>query len=136
MDNISSLEKQIIKYLSQEMGAVLIIIFGSSVTNKVRPDSDIDIAFLSENKPVSIDIFSSAQQLSYLLKKDADLIDLAQVSPVMQVQILKNGKIIYDAKPYFRKEFFMLALKKYARLNEERKAIIEKIQERGQVYGG
>ncbi len=112
------------------------IIFGSSITNKARPESDIDIAFLGKDRPRGTDIFNSAQHLSYRLKKDIDLIDLNQVSPVMQVQILQKGRVIYDKEPSLRKEFFMLALKKYTRLNEERKAIIEKIQERGQVYGG
>ncbi len=136
MENRKQGENQIIKYLSRELGAILIIMFGSSAGNKARPDSDIDIAFISKNKPASIDVFRSAQQLSYLLKKDVDLIDLTQASPVMQIQILKNGRIIYDHDPHYRKEFFMLALKKYSRLNEERAVVIEKIKERGQVYGG
>lgn len=75
---------------------------------------------------INLDIFVSAQQLAYLLKNDVDLIDLPRVSPVLQVQILKNGRIIYAQDPHYRQEFFMLALKKYSRLNEERAVVIEK----------
>lgn len=135
MDTVKIFEETIIDYLSRELGAVLIIIFGSTAQGKARPDSDIDIAFLSKHKNSGIDLYAASQKLAGLLKRDVDLIDLNRVSPVLQVQVLKNGRIILDQDPHLRQEFFILALKKYSRLNEERVIIIDKIKERGQVYG-
>jgi predicted nucleotidyltransferase len=135
MDTVKIFEETIIDYLSRELGAVLIIIFGSAAQGKARPDSDIDIAFLSKHENSGIDLYAASQKLAGLLKRDVDLIDLNRVSPVLQVQVLKNGRIILDQDPHLRQEFFILALKKYSRLNEERVIIIDKIKERGQVYG-
>ncbi|NLB89301.1 MAG: nucleotidyltransferase domain-containing protein [Syntrophomonadaceae bacterium] len=128
-------EDLIIEYLTKELGAILIILFGSAITDRTHVDSDIDIAFISKNKYDSLELYTCAQDLSALLKKEVDLIDLAQVSPVIQVQIISKGRIIYDENPQFRMEFFILAFKKYARLNEEREMVLNKIKERGRVYG-
>lgn len=128
-------EDLIIEYLTKELGAILIILFGSTATNKTHADSDIDIAFISKNKHDSLKLYTCTQDLSDLLKKEVDLIDLTKASPVMQVQIINKGRVIYDEDPQFRMEFFILAFKKYARLNEEREAVLKKIQERGRVYG-
>lgn len=128
-------ENLIIEYLTKELGAILIIVFGSIVTNKSHAQSDIDIALISDTKHSSMEIYSAAQDLANLIKRDVDLINLTEVSPVMQAQIITKGKIIFDENPRFRQEFFILALKKYARLNEEREVVINKIKERGRVYG-
>ncbi len=133
MDKIK--ENLIIEYLTKEFSAILIILFGSAVTNKTHADSDIDIAFISETKHNNLQIYNAAQDLAHLLKRDVDLIDLTEVSPVMQAQVITKGKIIHDEKPEIRMEFFILALKKYTRLNEEREVVIKKIRERGRVYG-
>ena len=128
-------ENLIIEYLTKEFAAILIMLFGSAVTNKTHADSDIDIAFISETKHNNMQIYNATQDLAHLLKKEVDLIDLTAVSPVMQAKIITKGRIIYDENPDSRQNFFILALKKYTRLNEEREVVIKKIKERGTVYG-
>ncbi|WP_227762749.1 type VII toxin-antitoxin system MntA family adenylyltransferase antitoxin [Zhaonella formicivorans] len=127
--------KLIVGHLQKKILPYLIYIFGSYVQGKARKDSDLDIAFLSEQKHDSYRIFVTAQELAGLLGLDVDLIDLNQASTVFQMQVIRTGKVIYCSDENRRMLFHLLALKKYVKLNEERKCILERIKERGSIYG-
>lgn len=127
---------QIIKeFLKEQVGAYLIIIFGSAASGQLRTNSDIDIAFANDNKMEAKEMFALAQGLADKLGRDVDLVDLQQASTVFQMQIVSRGRVIYDDKPEKRQQLFMLIFKQYARLNEERAIVLQKIKERGQIYG-
>ena len=76
-----------------------------------------------------------AQQLAASLGRDVDLIDIHQASTVMQKEIVSTGqRIIYqdvDVVEIFENYVFS----SYARLNEERRAILDDIRSRGSIYG-
>lgn len=136
MQGIGEGEKKIIRdFLVKRFRADLIMLFGSAVRGQMRWDSDIDIAFLSELKFSPYEVFMAAQELAGALKREIHLIDLNQVSTVLQAQVVGTGQVIYCASEERRMRFAMLALKKYARLNEERKHILDQVKERGSVYG-
>lgn len=128
--------EQIKKFLIDKLNPYLIIIYGSAANGRMRADSDIDIAYLStqDNDLRDYDRFMLAQEMAEILDRDVHLIDLRQASTVLQAQVVAQGKVILDQEPVKRQEFFMLVLKKYARLNEERAPILDKIKERGTVY--
>jgi predicted nucleotidyltransferase len=131
-------EKEIEKikeYLKEKLSPYLIILFGSAVKGYMREDSDVDIAFLSDKELNSYEVFLIAQGLADLLGRDVDLVDLKKASTVFQVQVISTGKVIFCSDKTKRMVFEMTALKKYARLNEERECILEKIKERGSIYG-
>jgi ribosomal protein RSM22 (predicted rRNA methylase) len=71
--------------------------------------------------------------LASKLNIDVDLVDLKKASTVFRAQIIQ-GELLYAEDKKQQQEFEMLTLKKYARLNEERKEIIDKI-ERGAADG-
>lgn len=121
-------------FLADKLSPYFIVLFGSAASGNMREDSDIDIAFLSEKIFESPDLFQINQEIALLVGQDVDLIDLSQASTVLQAQIVGKGKVIYDGNENKRKEFFMLVLKQYARLNEERQPVLEKIKERGNIY--
>lgn len=130
--------KQVEDINSQLIEAVnpfLIMIFGSFVKGNIRDDSDIDIAFLSNKNVDELEIFIVAQKLADVLKRDVDLINLNIASTVFRAQIIGTGKVIYCSDERQRMNFMVRALKEYALLNEERAVILEKIKERGKVYG-
>ena len=128
--------EQIKKFLIDKLNPYLIIIYGSAANGRMRADSDIDIAYLStlDNDLRDYDRFMLAQEMAEILDRDVHLIDLRQASTVLQAQVVAQGKVILDQEPVKRQEFFMLVLKKYARLNEERAPILDKIKERGTIY--
>jgi len=120
-------------FLIDELKAELIYLFGSYASGKVRDDSDLDLAFLTQEKIDDYQRFLTAQNLASELNIEVDLIDLSKASTVFKSQIIQ-GKLLYAKNRQQKQEFELLVLKKYARLNEERKEIIEKI-ERGAADG-
>lgn len=127
--------QNIISHLKNKISPDLVILFGSSAKGIMREDSDIDIAFLSRNEYDDYQLFIISQELASILGKEVDLIDLNKASTVFQAQIIGKGKVIYCKDKCKKMYFEMYVLKKYARLNEERKCILEDIKKRGAVYG-
>jgi len=124
----------ITKHLTDKLAAYLIIVFGSAARGRLRPDSDIDLAFLSKYEFSPYDVFMAAQELAGILDRDVDLVDLSKASTVFQAQIVGKGKVLFCSDDKERMVFAMTALKKYAKLNEERACILAKVTERGRVY--
>ncbi|KHF26794.1 Nucleotidyltransferase domain protein [Anoxybacillus sp. BCO1] len=92
------MEQIIVEMLKDAVSPYVIYLFGSAATGHVRPDSDIDIAFLSDKRSLDhYERFMLAQQSAERLQRDVDLIDLKQASTVFQAQIVSSGKVIYCA---------------------------------------
>lgn len=126
--------KTIIKTLHPEISPYAILIFGSYGQNRTHDESDIDIAFLSKTKINAADIFFVAQRLAELLGKEVDLVDLSESSTVFQSQVISTGKLIYCNNPSLWNAFQIVVLKKYAKLNEERKVVLDAIVRDGSIY--
>lgn len=120
-------------FLIEELEAELIYLFGSYAVGKTRDNSDLDLAFLSSKEIDDYQRFLTAQKLASKLDIDIDLVDLAEASTVFKTQIIQ-GKLLFAKNKQQKQQFELLTLKNYARLNEERKEIIEKI-ERGAGNG-
>lgn len=120
-------------FLIAELKAELIYLFGSYAHGNNRDGSDLDLAFLTSKEVDDYQRFLTAQKLASKLNIEVDLIDLSKASTVFKAQIIQ-GKLIYAKNKRQKQEFELLTLKKYARLNEERKEIIDKI-ERGAENG-
>lgn len=100
----------------------------------MRKDSDIDIAILLDGALDNIARWEISCILTDKLDKDVDLINLRNASTVMKAQIVTGGKCIYESDKKKRALFEMYSLSDYARLNEERKEIIEQVKKEGRVY--
>ena len=119
--------EQVRDFLIASVSPHLIVLFGSAAQQRLRPDSDLDLAFLSDQKIGDYELFLKAQQLADLMKRDVDLIDLAKASTVFKTQIIHRGQVIYCEDPTRRMNFEMRAYKEYALLNEERQEILDRI---------
>ena len=123
------------KVLVPKLNPEFMIVFGSYAKGYQREDSDIDIAFYCEGEsPSRYDTFLMAQELAEELKTEVDLIDLKTASTVFQAQIYITGKVIYCNNEERRMEEQMRAFSMYAKLNEERKSILDGIYKRGTIY--
>jgi len=116
----------IIKCLVERLRAHTIILFGTAAKERMRDDSDVDIAFMSDVSHSAYDMFITAQALAGQLDREVDLVDFNKTSTVLKAQIVASGKIILDQRPSERQIVFMRAYKEYAILNEERASILEK----------
>lgn len=129
------IEPIIIQVLTETVSPYLIYLFGSTVAGHDHQDSDIDIAFLSDQKQLDhYERFMVAQKVASRLHRDVDLVDLKQASTVFQAQVVSNGKVIYCTNEQKKAEYEWRALKMYAKLNEERTEILRNINESGSVY--
>ncbi|MEI6261223.1 MAG: nucleotidyltransferase domain-containing protein [Deltaproteobacteria bacterium] len=78
---------------------VAIYIFGSAATGKDRPGSDIDLAVMVASAFSGMARVEMETALSNLLCRDVDLVIFGQTAPLLQHQILKYGRLIYEAVP-------------------------------------
>ncbi len=116
-------------------GLISIYRFGSWGTPYARADSDVDLAVLFQGAMDSAHLWDVAQNIARVIGKDVDLVDLLQASTVMRMQVISTGKRLYCSDQMVCEQFEDYVYVAYARLNEERRDILEDIKQRGTVYG-
>ncbi len=116
-------------------GLVAIYRFGSSVAGDRGPDSDVDLAVLAAAPIDALLRFELQERLASALRQHVDLVDLRGASPVMAMQVIEKGRVLLDLDSPARGRFEDLAFGVYARLNEERRGILERVAAEGTVYG-
>ena len=109
--------------------------FGSRAVGAMHATSDVDLAILT-NSPLDAKVrYDLQERVADRLHVQVDLLDLRVASTVMRVQVLEHGELLFERDGHRREIFEALALSAYARLNEERRAIIDDIYSRGRVHG-
>ncbi len=74
-------------------------VFGSSATDRERRGSDIDIAVMVRGHMDGFERARLETELSNLPGKDVDPVAFDRASPLLQHQILKYGRLFYEADP-------------------------------------
>lgn len=72
------------------MGATHVFVFGSAMKDRLRPDSDIDIAV--RGLPPAL-YFSAISKASDLLGRPVDLVDLDDPTPIVRY-LLGSGELV------------------------------------------
>ena len=109
--------------------------FGSTSTGQEGPESDVDFAILAGKRlepTVRIDLQES---LASALGRSVDLVDLRAASTVMAMQAIGRGRLLYEGDTAERGRFEDLTYSLYARLNEERRGVLDRVAREGSVYG-
>lgn len=129
------LGKQLIEKIQSKLNPDFIILFGSFANGTNLLDSDIDLAFFSKEQLSSYERFLLSGELAEIAGREVDLIDLKQIDTVFTMQIFSQGTPIYiqDENEFTRQK--MRAYSMYATLSEQRAGVIERIKERGSVFG-
>ncbi len=109
--------------------------FGTWGTDAERADSDLDLAVLPRQRLSAARCWEIAQQLATLAGCHVDLVDLRAASTVMAAQIVSQGERLYCSDERQCTEYEDYTYSAYARLNEERREILQDIRKRGSVYG-
>jgi uncharacterized protein len=116
-------------------GLITVYRFGSTVDGRTHQGSDTDIAVLSRVRLSPVSRFEIQERLAAELGRDVDLVDLTAASPVLAIQVVAHGQVLYEGDAAARGQFEDLTFGRYARLNEERRGILERIAAEGTVYG-
>ncbi|HYC55223.1 MAG TPA: nucleotidyltransferase domain-containing protein [Candidatus Binatia bacterium] len=110
--------------------------FGSTVSGQQHSDSDVDVAVLGRTPLDPLERFQLQEELALRLHRDVDLVDLRRASTVMRMQVVSTGLCFLVADETERDRFEDYVFAAYARLNEERRGILDQIRRDGRVYDG
>jgi predicted nucleotidyltransferase len=106
-------------YFSSQPDLIAAYLFGSWVAGKARPDSDVDTAvLLSEEDGVArferrLRLMS---EVSEVCGQEADVVVLNDAPPLLQDQVLRHGRLIFERDRRAQVEFEVRAGKVYADL--------------------
>lgn len=125
----------IVEYLIKKIEPKFIYLFGSFAKGEGRQDSDIDIAIYTDKKIGAYDLFIIANKLSFEVKRDVQIVNLKDIDTVFAAQIVGNREELYCTDEILKANYNIRVFKEYAKLNEERKIILDAIKRDGRVYG-
>ena len=115
-------------------GLMAIYAFGSRVRGEANPESDWDIAVLSQGYMEPVCLWLLRNELSRICGCEVDILDFRATSTVMQHQILCYGVRFWSCD--FNAELYEIAvLNEKFWLDDIRRPLIEDIRESGQIYG-
>ena len=89
----------------------LVVVFGSTVTGLLGPESDLDLAFLADAplNPVAV----TTDVIRVLHTDRVDVVDLRRASPLLAMEVARHGRLIYEREPGMHVEFISLAVRRY-----------------------
>lgn len=114
-------------------GLRAVYLYGSQASGEAGPNSDVDLAVRAEEPLDPMTRYAIAGELAEQLGREVDLVDLSAVTTVFRARIITGGECLHG--PGDNADYEARALSDYARLNEERKAILADITERGSIHG-
>lgn len=74
-----------------------VYLFGSAAENRLRSDSDFDLAYLADIHLSNYERFQLAQTLASFFNRDVDLVDLADTNTVFCAEVIAHGQVILDS---------------------------------------
>jgi hypothetical protein len=122
-------------FFNEREEILLAFLFGSFASNRIHSSSDIDIGILFKTVPDIDAINHVTEELSSILQREVDLVVLNQASPVVKMQILKKGILLYACDKKYFHHFFTETVNQYDDLKRIRKNCEDSIL-RGRIYAG
>ena len=86
--------RQSILPILQRYGVSKAALFGSIVTDQMRPDSDIDILVQIDSDISLLDFVGLKIELEQVLKRNVDVVEYDTIKPFLREIILKEQEII------------------------------------------
>lgn len=113
---------------------VAIYAFGSRVRGDATAESDFDLAVLPARPLDAVARWELQEALARVIGANVDLVDLTRASTVLRVEILREGRLLFESDVPARELFEATSLGAYARLNDERREILADIARTGRVH--
>ena len=99
---MSTLDEQLVRFLSQYPQLKLAIMFGSQATGEATKDSDIDLALLADT-PVSGNLkLELVEQIGARFGCPVDIVDLYFAAEPILGQVFKGKRLLGDDTTYAR----------------------------------
>lgn len=120
-------------YFVIKPGALLVFLFGSAASNRMTEESDIDIGVLFEHEHGFFEINDLKSELNEILKREIDIAVLNSASPVLKMQVLKKGILVFARHKKNYNQFFVDTINQYDDLKRTRKICEDNIL-KGRIY--
>lgn len=129
---MTTMDQLIIRYLSQNPNVSAGLIFGSAAADRLRPESDFDLALLFAPMRVPDDetILLMRADLEEIVARNVDLIVLNQASTILAFQIIKTGAVIFCRDRRSLEQFIVRLITEYADFKIIRRPIEEAVIKR------
>ena len=101
------------KYFRDKGDILLAFIFGSAVSGRFTGQSDVDIAVLFSNAFDASGFMKIRNEAADAAGREIDLVVLNDASPVIRMQVLKNGKMIKSTSTSIYRTFIVRTVKEY-----------------------
>lgn len=103
-----------IKKIAKKYNLKLILLFGSRVKGKTHKESDVDLAFLPEEK-ISFrqGILLNTEFCNIFGTDRIDTVNLREANPLLLKQILDNCRVLFQKSPQIFSIFEAQVLQKY-----------------------
>lgn len=112
--NPDQIVKEIIKRCAQEDAIIAVYLFGSAAMNRMKPSSDLDVALLVESGSGAIfPLLQFGTDLEKISGRRIDLMILNKSGELLQYQIRRFGKLIFERDERKRKKFEISGRKRY-----------------------
>jgi predicted nucleotidyltransferase len=130
---------ELVAFLATQPDVAAAYLFGSLAEGRASPRSDVDIAILLAGAP---DLLAAGErqlalmgELEQYADREVDVVMLNTAPPILQHQVLRNGRLLYEGNLKDRVEFEVRAGKVYADLKPLRaffgQALLREIKEAG-----
>jgi predicted nucleotidyltransferase len=98
--------------VAAEVGARLIVLFGSAARGDVRAPEDLDIGVLTRTPLDSIAATNRFMQLLHV--SEIDIADLRRADPVLLALVARDGVPLFEEQPGEMMRFRSLAIRRFA----------------------
>jgi len=92
----------------------------------------MEIGCLHINNIDNYQLFLHSHKLAESMGKEVDFINLKKSNTVFNIQVIQ-GKLIYNNNNLKKMKFELKILREYAKLNEERREILQKVTSGGNL---
>lgn len=106
--------KSKMKKIAKKYQFSLVLLFGSQATGKIHANSDVDIAFVSEEYLRPSDVAKIQLEISQELKiKNLELVDLKNATPLLLKQIAQKSILLYEKEQSLFANFKIYGFKRF-----------------------
>ena len=120
--------------LLDEFKVYAIYFFGSMAANKMRKDSNIDIAFLTDEDISDYEVLMKSGKLYDVFQRDCNLVNLKKSSAELKMQVIGKGKVVYCVDNLKKSSFEMKCFKEYYLLKDKDCQVLHSVSEEGNRY--
>ena len=129
----TSVVKKVRSFFKGRNDVSLVFVFGSFVSREMTAVSDIDVGILFYGSPDFYEVITIKEDLTALLKRDVDIVLLNDASPVIKMQVLKKGVLVFQTAKNNYSTFYGDTVKQYDDLKHIRKKCEDNIL-KGRIY--